>query len=105
MNKIAEDTLGGRIKARRIELGITQEELAEALHTTKVTVSNYENNKVDMKVSVLMEVVRILGEKILGYMCFQEISEDDKELLDIYHNLDNSKLKVIAKKQTCILSR
>ena len=33
---------GERIKAKRTELGMTQEELAEKLHVSRSTVSNWE---------------------------------------------------------------
>ena len=42
-------SIGERIKARRIELGMTQEELADALYIKKSTISYYENNKIDIK--------------------------------------------------------
>lgn len=37
-------------------MGMTQEELAEALLTKKSTVSAYENNKIDIKVSILKQI-------------------------------------------------
>ena len=60
MKNIVEDTLGQRIKAQRIRCGFTQEELAEAMCIPKSTISAYENDKVDIKGSVLIELSRTL---------------------------------------------
>ena len=51
MNKrYKEETLGQRIRAQRIRLGMTQEELAEALYVEKSIISYYENDKKEMRV-------------------------------------------------------
>lgn len=55
-NIINEATLGQKIKATRIRKGYTQEELAEVMHIPKSTLSAYENDKVDIKGSVLVEL-------------------------------------------------
>ena len=64
------ETMGQRIKAMRIKLGMTQEELADKMFIPKLTVSAYENDKVDIKSSVLMELSRVLQTSpnyLLGY--------------------------------------
>lgn len=48
-----EKTIGMRIKECRMKMEMTQDELAEALLTKKSTISAYENDKIDIKVSVL----------------------------------------------------
>ena len=69
---IKEETLGQRIRAQRIRLGMTQEELAEITFIPKPTISNYENDRIDIKSSVIAELTKaletdpnylILGEK------------------------------------------
>lgn len=69
---IKEETLGQRIRAQRIRLGMTQEELAEVTYIPKPTISNYENDRIDIKSSVIAELAKaletdpnylILGEK------------------------------------------
>ena len=54
--KIDNTTIGGRIKQCRLRSGMTQEELAERLHSTKPLISQYENNKVDIKGSIILEL-------------------------------------------------
>lgn len=53
-NIINEETLGQRIKAARIRMGMTQEQLAEVMCIPKSTIS--ANDKVDIKGSVLVEL-------------------------------------------------
>ena len=48
-----EKTIGKRIRECRVKVGMTQEELAEALITKKSTVSAYENDKIDIKICLL----------------------------------------------------
>ena len=40
--------MGGRIKEQRMKMGMTQEQLAEQMNTTKAAISQYENNKIDI---------------------------------------------------------
>ena len=68
--KLAENTLGQRIKAQRIRVGYTQEQLAEIMCVPKSTISAYENDKVDIKGSVIAELARHLATKpdyLLGF--------------------------------------
>ena len=59
--RLAEETMGQRIKAQRIRIGYTQEQLAEAMCVPKSTISAYENDKVDIKGSVIMELAGYLA--------------------------------------------
>ena len=75
MKKIVkEGSLGQRIRAQRKRLGMPQEELAERTFIPKPTISNYENDRIDIKSSVIAELANalqtdpnylILGEKAL----------------------------------------
>jgi len=49
--------LGGRIKSLRMKLGITQEELANRVGTTKNYISKLENNKSDIELLTLKKIV------------------------------------------------
>lgn len=86
----APDSVGHRIKTLRIQQGMTQEELAEALHTTKATISAYENDRINFKVSVLMELSRILHttpNEILGVQDEEMDIEKLKAQLQIINEL------------------
>lgn len=52
---IKEETLG-----QRIRLGMTKEELAEALYVEKSIISYYENDKKEMRASGLAEIAKVL---------------------------------------------
>lgn len=62
MNNItlAENTLGQRIKAQRIRMGYTQEQLAEIMCVPKTTISTYERDACDVKSSVIVELAGYL---------------------------------------------
>ncbi len=79
-NIINEETLGQRIKAVRIRKGYTQEELAEAMHIPKSTVSAYENDKVDIKGSMLVELSGHL-DTTPNYLLGVEEKSDDSFIL------------------------
>lgn len=57
---IKEETLGQRLRAQRIRLGMPQEELAEALYVEKSIISYYENDKKEMRASGLAEIAKVL---------------------------------------------
>ena len=48
------------IQECRVKMGMTQEKLAETLITKKSTISAYENDKIDIKVSVLKDLAKVL---------------------------------------------
>ena len=61
MKKTNTNTIGSRIKEMRLKKGMTQEQLAEQLCTTKPLISQYENNKIDIKSSIVVELAEILN--------------------------------------------
>ena len=60
MNGTKVETMGMRIKKRRAVLGMTQEDLAEAMCLPKTTISTYENDRVDVRGSVISELSECL---------------------------------------------
>lgn len=59
-----EKTMGMRIKECRLALGMTQEELADVLQMKKITLFAYENDRIDIKVSILKEMAVGLGTTV-----------------------------------------
>lgn len=53
-------TLGEQIKTLRIKKGLTQEQLASELHTTKAAISRYEKDQRQPRREQLTEIARIL---------------------------------------------
>lgn len=63
--------IGNRIKQRREELGLTQEELGKALQLNKSTIQRYESGKVDrIKLPILLSIAKQLNvstDYLLGH--------------------------------------
>ena len=56
--------IGTRIKELRTSKGITQEEMAKKLKTTKSAVSRLENHAESVRLSTLEKVAEVLGKKL-----------------------------------------
>lgn len=107
MKKIDNSTMGGRIKEQRMKMGMTQEELAEKMFTTKMTISHYENDQTDIKGSVIVEIAGILGTTA-GYLLNSEIAVNDvdeqmKEMMEIFRGLGNDEIRRVAIEQVKLL--
>ena len=79
MKELREDTLGQRIKAQRIRIGMTQDELAEKLLIPKASVSAYENDRIDIKGSRIVELataLEVTPNYLLGF------SEEENQVLE-----------------------
>ena len=63
-----EKTLGKKIKEYRLKRGMTQEEMADKLLSKKSTVSEYENDKIDIKISRELRKAAIKQVMILAEM-------------------------------------
>ena len=101
MNKnteVKELTLGQRIRAQRIRLGMTQEVLAEKMCVKKSLISAYENDKVDIKSSVIKELSEHLGTSPNYLLGFGEdpYLEEMKELL---RNIRDEKIREVFIRQ------
>ncbi len=79
MKELREDTLGQRIKAQRLRIGMTQDELAEKLLIPKASVSAYENDRIDIKGSRIVELataLEVTPNYLLGF------SEEENQVLE-----------------------
>ena len=90
---IKEETLGQRIRAQRIRMGWTQEELAERTLIPKPTLSSYENDRVDIKSSVIAELADALGTDpnylILGEK--EQASSYASEMYSLFNKITDPK--------------
>ena len=58
--------IGALIQEARLEKGLTQEELAEKVGTTKSYISKIENNIKEVRISTLQKIVELgLGGRLL----------------------------------------
>lgn len=56
--------IGLRIRELRLEMGFTQEELAEKLHTTKSAISRLENHAESIRLATLEKVAAVFGKEV-----------------------------------------
>ena len=101
---IKEETLGQRIRAQRIRLGMTQEELAERLYVKKSTISYYETDKKEMRVSCLAEIARALyttPDYLLGFEEKQDSFE--AEAMGILQGIKDDTVREMLLKQMKVL--
>lgn len=87
--------IGETIKARRKELGLTLEQVGDAVGVGKSTVRKWEtgmiaNMKRD-KIVLLAEVLRISPVDLIEYDIHDVfLTNEDLELLDAYHNAEDA---------------
>ena len=101
-----EKTLGQKIREYRLKRGMTQETLAEKLFSRKSTVSEYENDKIDMKISILREIAKVLGTP-LPHLLSEEDDDIDDEVMQMAMALKQIKSKELRNaviKQVMILA-
>lgn len=99
-------TLGQKIREYRLKRGMTQEELAEKLLSSKSTISEYENDKIDVKISILREIAKVLGAP-LSHFLSEEYDDIDDEVMQMAMALNQIKSKELRKaaiKQVMILA-
>lgn len=97
--KLAENTLGQRIKAQRIKMGYTQEQLAEEMCVPKSTISAYENDKVDIKSSVIVELSNKLGTIPNYLLGFEKKNDFSDSIAALVSNVTEDKVRTLIFKQ------
>ncbi|MBQ8950099.1 MAG: helix-turn-helix transcriptional regulator [Eubacterium sp.] len=86
-------TLGERIREQRILKQMTQEELAEELCVKKSTFSMYENDKVDIKGSILIELSRVLHTSPNYLLGMEDYDEDLEEMISLFRSIKNAEIR------------
>lgn len=79
--------LGTKIKQLRKDNGLTQQQLADLIFKTKRTLEKYENNEIDISVSTLIDISKILNVSLLSLLV-----DDPNDMLSIikdYYNLED----------------
>lgn len=107
-NKIDTSTIGGRIKKRRNNLGLSQEELAEKLFTSKQMISVYENNKTELKVQVVKELAVALdttSSYLIDGTVEMEYESETAEMVSLFNSINKEEIRKIAIEQLRLLSK
>ena len=106
MKRIMGMTLGRKIRECRKKKGMTQEALAEALFTNKSTISEYENDKIDLKISVLREIAVALDTPVSYLLESQEPDIEDEmiQMLTALKQIKSCELRKAAIAQVRVLA-
>jgi len=56
--------LGVQLKQARLDAGMTQEQIARELHTSKSVISRMENHATDIRLSTLEKFAKAVGKQI-----------------------------------------
>ena len=91
MNQIDYENLGSRMKELRIQMHLTQAEVARALNVTPGYISNVENNRTAMSLRILIYYAKLLDlslDSLIGRID-SEYRETalDRELGDLIHKM------------------
>ena len=98
--KLAENTLGQRIKAQRIRMGYTQEQLAEKMFVPKTTISTYERDASDIKSSVLVDLANCLSTTPDYLLGFEKESDPISEsVIAVLSSIKDEKVKELLLNQ------
>lgn len=88
------EKIAARLRARRKEIGMTQEEVAEAANVNVSHISNIENNRVKISLSLLIRVCQILDTTV-DYILANEFPDasgtTENELLAVIKTLPEEK--------------
>ena len=106
--KIDNTTIGGRIKKRRNDLRLSQEELAEKLFTSKQMISAYENNKTELKLQIVKELAVALGTTTSFLIDGNEAvtyKEETVELVGLFNSISKEEVRKIAIEQLRLLTK
>jgi HTH-type transcriptional regulator/antitoxin HipB len=63
-----EFKIGVVLRQAREQAGITQEELAQKLHTRKSAISRIENHAEDIRMSTLRDMAKALGKRLIVHL-------------------------------------
>lgn len=94
-----KSTMGTRIREIRKAAGMSQEQLAELLCTKKATISAYENDRIDIKSSIVLEIAKALGCTGSYLLEGKQEGDVDARIIEILVKLKNDQVKEIALRQ------
>ena len=94
-----KSTMGTRIREMRKAAGMSQEQLAELLCTKKATISAYENDRIDIKSSIVLEIANALGCTGSYLLEGKQEGDVDARIIEILVKLKNDQVKEIALRQ------
>lgn len=103
MNEQLKRNIGQRVKAARLQKGLTQAELAEAIDKAFETISNIERGKTAPNFSTLSDIAEVLGMPLKEFFEFGEegLSDERQALLlkvnSMIGQMDDATLSLLFK--------
>ena len=88
MKRNAGEKLGDRIRARRLELGLTQEQLAARAKVSKVFVSRVEKGNADVGIDVMKRIAEALS--VSPATLFGELVQLSEKAIEFGHAFDEA---------------
>ena len=79
-----EENYGARIKELRLQMGLTQNQVAEELNVTPGYISNVENNRTAMSLRILTYYAKLVGislDTLVGQVEQDQITALDNDLM------------------------
>lgn len=98
------NTIGERIADCRRNKGLTQFDLAELLCTKKSTISAYENDKIDIKISILKDIAQLLDTSVSYLADGESDTYSCEEAMLLFNNIMDEKLRRVAIEQMRVLA-
>lgn len=100
MTNQSEENYGARIKDLRIQMGLTQNQVAEELNVTPGYISNVENNRTAMSLRVLTYYAKLVGislDSLVGQVEpeYQATALDNDLMAKISKMSNDKKLKLL----------
>lgn len=87
-NRRLLQSMGQRITARRKARGFTQEQLADEADIGVATVSRLEGGKIDVSVSLLMQVATALGCRVGDLVDPEDARDVEEKVTELWRTLD-----------------
>ena len=105
MERKMEKTIGIRIRECRMKMGMTQDELAVLMCTKKSTISAYENDKIDIKISILKQIAKVLDTTVFYLVGEQDedISAEVMQMAMVLQQIESRELRKVAVEQVKVL--
>lgn len=99
-DSVEVDKLGPKVKKIRLEMGLTQNEVAKALHVTPGFICNVENNRTAMSLRVLIYYAKLTGrtlDSIIGLVSsdYEKTALDNEITAEISKFSDEEKTKLL----------
>lgn len=88
-------TIGERIRARRKELGLTVDELAEKLAKNRATIYRYESNEIEKLPTTVLEPLAVALEVTPGYLMGWEEPDTKKAVSSNATVLPSDKIRMV----------